>query len=103
MSIIVPEEIKKTFGIFESRKDSFGELELHEALRRAFKITKEVSQDVKNGCWVESAAFHFSELPAGESSEWGTHFGPMAASINKGINSIMAQRGELYNSSHHET
>src|SRR3990167_7310179 len=78
MSIIVPEEIKKTLGIFESRKDSFGELELHEALRRAFKITKEVSQDVKNGCWVESAAFHFSELPAGESSEWGTHFGPMS-------------------------
>ncbi|QQR81004.1 MAG: DUF4209 domain-containing protein [Deltaproteobacteria bacterium] len=77
MAIIVPEEIKKILSSFEERKDAFRESELHDALRRASN-TQEISQDLKNGYWVESAAFNFSELSVAESSEWGTYFGPMS-------------------------
>lgn len=77
MTIIVPDNVNNTLKTFESRNDSFEELELHEAINRSFQTTSETPQDLRNGWWVELTAFHFSEASAGEVSIWNTHFGPI--------------------------
>ncbi len=81
-AIIPPEEVKKTLEAFELRKESFEELELHEAIRKAFEPATQTPQEVKDGWYAELTAFHFFESPVEEFSVWGTHFGPIFTAEN---------------------
>ncbi len=77
MTISVPESVKKVLESFDGRKEAFEELSLHSSISKVFKPDSNTPQDLRNGWWAESAAFHFSESPAEEQSIWGTHFGPL--------------------------
>lgn len=74
----MPDWLKKEIDPYESLTSPHSELEIYEAIRKAKSEHGDVPDDEEWNCFLaESSAFGFLTR-RGESSVWGTYFGPMA-------------------------
>src|SRR6266508_4607232 len=76
MSIEPPDFVRVVLTRFENSTGLFREVAIGDALRQGAR-DKQLSQDERDGCRVESSVFILNPSRGAEPSCWDTYFGPL--------------------------
>lgn len=81
--IVVAGFLQQVLDEYDAKAEDFHEYELAGALDKAAKARKPLNEDDWRGYMAEGWAFFFDHSEPGETSDWGTHFGPVFSRTRK--------------------